>query len=1006
MAKQSYRIEDFSGGLNRDSDPKDILDNESGILWNWNVDEGGVLKLGGGQALPTYGPTINNDMPGSSSILNESITQDMAGFNLGTFASDFNLNGDSVRTEFYLLGTNSGFIDVIDCQSNINLNETNTDAITINNNFIDYNGSQQGIRNENPKTKYYHADGGIRIYDTNFDNNLNKNKSLIFVNRKFLQNAVNISDIVEGELQEDIAIKNRGLTNLQENVQEAFTVRRWIKSDAHFDTEPPFQLGGASFDTGSSNDNREITTPSLGLAFSNSYENGDAWQILGTKYANRLPGNIDTNDEIDFIGKGYSLLNNGSGFGNKVIMQVYNNAVTNTDLPSNMQKVWAFYIAFIYDEHNVTPLIPWTDDDNKPVIIDMTSSVSEKERKFVFGFKFNPNHPDPDGETFQFTGTPNNFTIINKDFQWNPRITGFNLYFQESSLDGHPDADAYLMAAIDLQSGAFRIPCMSDAPEAPVLINTDALTFMPINFQNRKASETGNKSSLIKMNQLPSETYQTQFGFSGFKKRYQRFKTATVLNRRTYIANVATLSSKKTTDLDAYSKTIDQTFDDRMVKSPVNAFDTFPEENFVDVSINDGDEIIHLEGFSDRILQYKEKILYIINVSQDFEFLESQHPHLGIKNHHQVCKTPYGIAWINDKGVHFYDGRGIKNLIDNKISPGSVISNKHSKIINSSYNQALFDDEGVLTDSDGNNVFHKYLGWAAFMNSDFENVQNSSGNFERNSLPSIGYDATSDKLIILRNLGSQGANQSTTWVYAYNFKKNAWTCHPFAYHNNIFEQNKTNFINNKKGELILYSSREGVGAISTDTNVKNDNLNNNSVGFYKWSDRREDKIDCKFLQDINSLSNPVQDLIWYRSKVISFGSEGKKNVFSVHVTYRCSSDTDIRASFLTNGDKDLIEGINKNYRTENFFNFGNSEEVNSDGIPFYQGRKFKSTGGKWQKVVLKPSGNTIRQAKGIYTFQFQLHNLNPEIRQPDDFAINDITIIYRSKGFHYQKQQS
>ena len=65
-------------------------------------------------------------------------------------------------------------------------------------------------------------------------------------------NAVNVSNIVEGEeLQEDTAIKNRGLTNLGENVQEAFTVKRWIKSDAHFDTEPPFQLGGASFDTGS-----------------------------------------------------------------------------------------------------------------------------------------------------------------------------------------------------------------------------------------------------------------------------------------------------------------------------------------------------------------------------------------------------------------------------------------------------------------------------------------------------------------------------------------------------------------------------------------------------------------------------------------------------------------------------------------------------------------------------------------------------------------------------------
>lgn len=101
------------------------------------------------------------------------------------------------------------------------------------------------------------------------------------------------------------------------------------------------------------------------------------------------------------------------------------------------------------------------------------------------------------------------------------------------------------------------------------------------------------------MSQLPGETYQSRIGYNAFGNFYEKFKTATVLNRRTYIGNVATLNP---------NGTIKRVYDDRMVKSPVNLFDTFPEENFVDVAINDGDEIIHLEGFSDRILQYKKEI--------------------------------------------------------------------------------------------------------------------------------------------------------------------------------------------------------------------------------------------------------------------------------------------------------------------------------------------------------------------------------------------------------------
>ena len=587
-------------------------------------------------------------------------------------------------------------------------------------------------------------------------------------------------------------------------------------------------------------------------------------------------------------------------------------------------------------------------------------------------------------------------------------------------------SDHYLAFEADLQDGTFDAPVNPDASPGMRFIcntfgNNDPEISFIAHFYTPDPGEDANGDSYFAFKSLPPETFESRYGYDGSKPQYLKYKTACVLNRRTYIGNVATLDNE-------YYKMADKVYDDRMVKSPVNAFDTFPFDNFVDVAINDGDAIIHLEGFNDRILQFKEKILYIINVSQDFEFLESSHPHMGIKNHIQVCKTPFGIAWINDKGCYFYDGKGIKNLIDGKIKRGRPIEFKDGdrvlndseddnsgkdQVIANSYISALFDDEGIIKytikdgfqDEDGKSgvqsKYHPYLGWGAFMNSMLENIQTNSDGWQRNSIPSIGYDAVSDKLIVLRNVSANGYDYSSSWVYAYNLKTQAWTCHPFAYFASTAGKNKTNFINNKKGELILYQTvvMEHTNQEPTPTTQKD------ACGFYKWSDSREPREMAYWTggydDDNNVLDNKLKDFIWYRTKDIVFDSSAsKKNVFSVHVTYRCSGDTDIRASFLTNGYRGLNPSSNREYRNYDSFSFLPSEEENSEGNSYYD-NGFKNTGGRWRKVVLKPQ--TSSEAKGIYSFQFQLHNTSTSTRQPNDFAINDIAIVYRSKGTHFEK---
>ena len=106
-----------------------------------------------------------------------------------------------------------------------------------------------------------------------------------------------------------------------------------------------------------------------------------------------------------------------------------------------------------------------------------------------------------------------------------------------------------------------------------------------------------------------------------------------------------------------------------MVRSLPNKFDIFPISESVDVAINDGEDIIALVEFNDRILQFKDKTLYVINVGQDIEFLEDKLPYRGVSHKASVFKTEYGVVWANKNGCYYYDGRKINDLLQKQGRP-------------------------------------------------------------------------------------------------------------------------------------------------------------------------------------------------------------------------------------------------------------------------------------------------------------------------------------------------
>ena len=59
-----------------------------------------------------------------------------------------------------------------------------------------------------------------------------------------------------------------------------------------------------------------------------------------------------------------------------------------------------------------------------------------------------------------------------------------------------------------------------------------------------------------------------------------------------------------------------------MLKTPLGKYNIFPSSNYIDVAIIDGDEITGLAYFKDKILQFKKRKVFVINISGDTEYLE------------------------------------------------------------------------------------------------------------------------------------------------------------------------------------------------------------------------------------------------------------------------------------------------------------------------------------------------------------------------------------------------
>ena len=287
------------------------------------------------------------------------------------------------------------------------------------------------------------------------------------------------------------------------------------------------------------------------------------------------------------------------------------------------------------------------------------------------------------------------------------------------------------------------------------------------------------------------ETYEILNGFSHDEKKItisgvgEGYKTAVVANRRCFVANVRTQNDE--------GQTVQMR--DRLMYTPIGKFDTFPRSFFVDVVKGDAEEFTSLQEFSDRLLAFKNKKMYIINIASPSPanwYVEDIKDFVGVEHPYATTKTEFGIAWCNKFGVYLYDGREVRNILLNRI------------------------DETT---------------WQSF--------------FQRDTL--IGYNPKKYYLVILKD-----AFASSGDVYVYDFRTNSWTYGQSAFGDNF---NRTNMVPDWNGNMVtVYSNKSTADAVWNGVNINWEDLaggndweaTSDTYNVKEWSDALRDVATTKF----------------------------------------------------------------------------------------------------------------------------------------------------------------
>ena len=336
-----------------------------------------------------------------------------------------------------------------------------------------------------------------------------------------------------------------------------------------------------------------------------------------------------------------------------------------------------------------------------------------------------------------------------------------------------------------------------------------------------------NLKDFNEVNSYESETMVSQDDASSNSSLTCRYKTSVVANNRMYVGNIM-------------QKGV--IHGDRMLKSPIGKYNILPASSFVDVAINDGDEITALSYYKDKILQFKKKKVFVINVSGDYEFLENTFENVGIKDSCATVQTPFGIAWVNETGCYLYDGEKLTNLI-----------------------------EGIIpATSDYATITNNY--WLTGKDADTSDIYD---------IPVAGYIENRDTLLIKWTNQSHEETSIPSGV-TYHFPTKSWSYSIRAWSGATQEPTTgeiSNFITDKNGDVLYYRKLASGDLYGTILG-----------GIKKWN------------QSATVTDTSSAKIFYFTTKDFTFGNiNARKKVYKVYVTYKSDGDSAVVVKAAING---------------------------------------------------------------------------------------------------------
>ena len=679
MPKQIYKIDKFHGGLNTQANPSDIDDNQFVILEDAMVDELGKIKMMGG---------INTSVLAATA--KDGFTRTMiAGYGIHPWKSDYTGAEDKGSGEATTGDEYVAFYDGHDGQVWIYSDAESDwdDDVAVNDTGVIDIGSSN---TSTAKPCFYSVDGGLRVCDGNHAST-NTARWYQYIDRTLFQSiadTVSIDQWYEAAQAitspDNTSEFDQVTTAVSESLGETHTTSSiaadtsFITSKAIYDTSSNVvnMKGGitvvvrvttasyTSFPSGSDLDVAFTITTGSGTSSSWHGDSGTNYKVTSIfeESASATPGS--TKDITIFFAFGNDY-HNGSATGSTfdtsdntngirtILSGEFFDATYVTSIALHSVSVQESNVASIGDHASLTINNIWFECDITAapagdalgwdsVWEHGISYVYDKTQESLIRRLFDSTASNATTQTI----IDSSYAPITKFYikhgggtSFNRRITGAVWYIRDAS--GTEVTPWTAQIEYDFIKGVARV--VATGKELDIALNALADEYY---FEV-------DHEYLLSPNLV--DTYQSRTGVSDTEKAIKAsYSTAVVAGRRTYIGNVKILNEDGTTEVKG----------DGMLKSPPNQFDKFPSSFLVEATVNDGESIVKLETFADRILQFKEETLYVINISQDIEFLEDVHKYKGVSHPSMVCKTDYGIAWVNKLGCYLYDGRQVTNLLE------------------------------------------------------------------------------------------------------------------------------------------------------------------------------------------------------------------------------------------------------------------------------------------------------------------------------------------------------